>query len=239
MHNVIWDMGGTLVDTYPQVDDALARAVWSGVPTPAHLAEVRELRTRSIAHAMDILSTRYEVDPTLLHRSYNDLISRWQTDPAPLMPGARELLDTVHRVGGLNLVATHRDRRSAQALLGALDVHVDDLVCASDGFARKPDPQMYEVLLARHHLLPAEALCVGDRIIDMQAAAACAMPSALLVTPGQPVPDPGGTASESLAAPTLPPIRRADPAPLCPVVIHHLRELIPVVSDCGAEGSSD
>ena len=152
MHNVIWDMGGTLVDTYPEVDRALAGVVWPGGSDSAHLAEVRELRTRSIAHAIDILSTRYGVDPVLFHRAYSDLKRRWRTTPAPLMDGARELMGAVHDVGGLNLVATHRDRTSAEALLAALHVEVDDLVCTSDGWARKPDPQMYLVLMERHGL---------------------------------------------------------------------------------------
>jgi haloacid dehalogenase superfamily, subfamily IA, variant 3 with third motif having DD or ED len=205
---VIWDMGGTLVDTYPEVDRALAGVVWPRVVTSSHLAEVRELRTRSIAHAIDILSTRYEVDPALLHRALEDLKLRWRTHPAPLMDGAPALMAAVHRVGGLNLVATHRDRPSAEALLAALHVEVDDLVSTSDGVARKPDPQMNLVLMERHGLSAQDVLCVGDRIIDVQAAHECGLASALLVEQGAPTPDLHG---------------------LHPLVITSLRELIPLV----------
>ena len=57
------------------------------------------------------------------------------------MAGAAEVMAAVRRGGGLNLVATHRDRASAENLFHALGVQVDDLVCAPDGFARKPDPR--------------------------------------------------------------------------------------------------
>ncbi|WP_230297779.1 MULTISPECIES: HAD family hydrolase [Actinomyces] len=208
MHTVIWDMGGTLVDTYPEVDRALAGVVWPGGVTSSHLAEVRELRTRSIAHAIDILSTRYEVDPVSFHRAYSDLKQRWHTRPAPLMDGARELMAAVHRAGGLNLVATHRDRTSAEALLAALHVEVDDLVSTSDGWARKPSPEMNLVLLRRHDLLATEVLAVGDRVIDVEAAEAADLPAALLVEAGTTLPDLRGTR---------------------PRVITDLRELLPLI----------
>ena len=86
--------------------------------------------------------------------------------------------------GGLNLVATHRDRASATDLLRALDLTVDDMVCAPDGIARKPSPAMNLLLAERHELDPAEVLCVGDRPIDVMAARAAGMAASLLVRPG-------------------------------------------------------
>lgn len=208
VHNLIWDMGGTLVDTYPEVDRALAGAVWPGAVTPERLAEVRGLRTRSIEHAIDVLSARHGVDPAVLDAAQDDLKRRWRTHPAPLMDGARELMVAAHAVGGVNLVATHRDRASAEALLAALGVEVDDLVCTSDGLARKPDPAMNLVLLRRHRLDPGDVLSVGDRVIDVEAAAASGLPAALLVEPGTPVPDLHG---------------------LHPTVVTGLRDLLPLI----------
>lgn len=210
MRSVIWDMGGTLVDTYPAVDRTLAAAVWGEGLTDARLAEVRELRVRSIAHAIDVLSTRHGVDKSRLQQAYMELKVSWKSHPAPLMDGAKQVLDAVHRNGGLNLVATHRDRTSAQTLLDALGITVDDLVCAPDGLPRKPDPAMNLLLVARHHLSPDHVVCVGDRAIDVQAADAAGLSSALLVAPGEPAEDPGHHSAHS-------------------TVIHHLRDLLPLL----------
>ncbi|MDU1727823.1 MAG: HAD-IA family hydrolase [Cutibacterium avidum] len=84
------------------------------------------------------------------------------------------------RGSGLNLVVTHRDRASAENLFHALGVQVDDLVCAPDGFARKPDPQMNLVLMERHGLDPSEVIAVGDRPIDIDAARAAGIEGLLL-----------------------------------------------------------
>src|SRR5690625_1119534 len=65
------------------------------------------------------------------------LKEHWRTSPPPVMPGLQEVMAAV---SGKNLVVTHRDRRSATALLQTCGVEVDDLVCPEDGFPRTPDP---------------------------------------------------------------------------------------------------
>lgn len=184
MKSIIWDMGGTLVDTYPQVDRTLARAVWGDDLSAERLHEVAVLRQESIAHAIDVLSARHGTDRAALDDAYDALKGRWHIYPAPLMDGASQVMAAVHDGGGLNLVATHRDRTSAEALIGALGIAVDDLVCAPDGHARKPAPDMNLLLMRRHELPPDDVLCVGDRPIDVQAAEASGVRGVLLAPGG-------------------------------------------------------
>lgn len=183
MRHIIWDMGGTLIDTYPEVVRALSRAAY-GDTGPSHLREIGALTQYSIAHAIESLSVSREVPRTDLERAYEELKTRWRTRPAPVMDGARELMARVWEKGGLNMVATHRDRASATMLVTVLGLDLDDMVCAPDGLARKPSPEMNLLLARRHDLDPASVLCVGDRVIDASAAAAAGMPAALLVRPG-------------------------------------------------------
>lgn len=183
MRHIIWDMGGTLINTYPEVVRALSRAAY-GDTGPSHLREIGALTQYSIAHAIESLSVSREVPRADLERAYEELKTRWRTRPAPVMDGARELMARVWEKGGLNMVATHRDRASATMLVTVLGLDLDDMVCAPDGLARKPSPEMNLLLARRHDLDPASVLCVGDRVIDASAAAAAGMPAALLVRPG-------------------------------------------------------
>ena len=183
MRHIIWDMGGTLINTYPEVVRALSRAAY-GDTGPSHLREIGALTQYSIAHAIESLSVSREVPRTDLERAYEELKTRWRTRPAPVMDGARELIARVWEKGGLNLVATHRDRASATMLVTVLGLDLDDMVCAPDGPARKPSPEMNLLLARRHDLDPAQVLCVGDRPIDAVAAANAGMSAALLVSPG-------------------------------------------------------
>ena len=183
MRHIIWDMGGTLIDTYPEVVRALSRAAY-GDTAPSHLREIGALTQYSIAHAIESLSVSRGVPRADLERAYEELKTRWRTRPAPVMDGARELIARVWEKGGLNLVATHRDRASATMLVTVLGLDLDDMVCAPDGLARKPSPEMNLLLARRHGLDPAQVLCVGDRPIDAVAAAGAGMNAALLVSPG-------------------------------------------------------
>ncbi|GAA4797272.1 HAD family hydrolase [Corynebacterium canis] len=183
MRHIIWDMGGTLINTYPEVDGVLCEAAF-GDTEPEHLRYVKTLTRHSIGHAIETLSAECNVDPQTLEDAHSRLKERWRTHPAPVMDGAREVMARISELGGLNLVATHRDRTSASDLLNAHNLVMDDMVCAPDGLERKPSPAMNLLLAERHGIKPAEILCVGDRPIDVVAARAAGMTAALLVRPG-------------------------------------------------------
>ncbi|UEJ83218.1 HAD-IA family hydrolase [Brachybacterium halotolerans subsp. kimchii] len=184
--SIIWDLGGTLLDTYPDVDRALARAAFRDRTevSPRQIAEVAQLTRVSSAHALDVLSARHGVPRQVLQTAYGQVAVQWREHPPPAMAGAREVMDAVRADGGVNLVATHRDAAGARMLLDAAGLEVEDLVCAPDGFARKPDPQMLRVLIARHRPDPARVLAVGDLPVDVDAARAAGVPVVLLETPG-------------------------------------------------------
>lgn len=193
---VIWDLGGTLLDTYPVVDRALADAVQvgktgggaggggAGEVSTADLDEVAALTRVSSGHAISTLAQRHEVPERVLRAAYEATKETWRHDPPPVMAGAEEVMAAVRAAGGLNLVATHRDRDSATELLEETGLVVDDLVCAPDGFPRKPDPAMVLELLRRHRLDPDEVLAVGDRPADVGSAQTAGVRGVLLETPG-------------------------------------------------------
>ncbi|WP_062950942.1 MULTISPECIES: HAD-IA family hydrolase [Brachybacterium] len=197
MRALIWDLGGTLVDTYPDVDRALAEAL-SAQPDRELLHEVAVLTRRSSSEAITALAARHEVPEARLRAAYEATKEQWARRPPPLKDGAREVLAAVRERGGLNLVATHRDRASAAALLAAHGLEVDDMVCAPDGHPRKPAPEMVLVLLARHELTAGECLAVGDRPADVEAARAAGVEGVLLETPGIPLEVPGARRIHSL-----------------------------------------
>lgn len=178
--HLFWDMGGTLVDTYPQLDAALAAVVERHGGTVG-LDEVTKLTRRSTGDAISALATRFDIDEAEFEAANDALKKHWLTDPAPVMPGAHEVMEAVRSAGGLNLVVTHRDRASASSLVDSLGLRIDDLISTEVGFARKPDPAMYLELLRRHDLDPTDCLAVGDRRIDSQAARAAGMSSASLM----------------------------------------------------------
>lgn len=198
--HLVWDMGGTMIDTYPAVDQTLS-SVCRNHDCVVDDGEITRLTRVSIASAGVELANRCGIDVKEFVAAYAELKLSWRTDPPPVMAGARDLLSSVTERDGLNLVVTHRDRDSAEDLLRAHRIEVADLICAPDGYPRKPDPAMHHLVVERNGLDPGECLAVGDRAIDAEAAARAGLDWALLITPGLPVPPvpEGGTLIVRLA----------------------------------------
>lgn len=189
MTSIVWDMGGTLVNTYPEVDRMFQECVrrFGG---EIELIEVARLTRQSTGHAIDVLSERFGIPETELEEAYSLLKSSWESDAAPLMPGAKEVMEAVRRQGGLNLIVTHRDRESATTLVDQLGIDHDGMICAPDGYARKPDPEMFVTIMADNGVDPSTAIAVGDRLIDVEAAAAAGLRTVFFETPRLPVDSP-------------------------------------------------
>lgn len=180
--HLFWDLGGTLIDTYPELDTTLAEVV-RGHGKQVDVEHVAQLTRQSTSHAITELAEEFDIDDSAFRAANDTLKQRWRLHPAPVMPGAVELMDKARAAGGLNVVVTHRDRSSADALVRALGLRIDDMVSTSDGFPRKPAPDMYVSTFERRGLDVAECLAIGDRPLDAQAADAAGMASVLLASP--------------------------------------------------------
>ncbi|WP_182353428.1 HAD-IA family hydrolase [Flaviflexus huanghaiensis] len=181
MTSILWDMGGTLFDTYPYVDSAFQRVTADGGHEVA-ADEIGKLTRVSRTHAIDELSRRTGIPVAAFEDSYELVKKGWVSDPAPLMDGAEELVQACRHGRGKNIIVTHRDRDSAEQLVASANVTFDDIISTSDGYPRKPDPAMIIAALERNSLLPEDCIAIGDREIDCEAALAAGVTPVLLVS---------------------------------------------------------
>jgi HAD superfamily hydrolase (TIGR01509 family) len=183
--HIIWDLDGTLLDTYPATDGALAAAL-KELGQTVSTAELVPLTRITLDHAIREQAIRFNLPEAEIYAAYEREYAVLGQQFSPAMPGAAGVMQAVRASGGLNLLATHRDREGAIWRLKAagLDSLLDDLLSVSDGFPRKPDPALFLALLTKHSLNPAEVLAVGDRGLDIQAGRSAGCQTALLITPG-------------------------------------------------------
>ena len=85
MTSILWDMGGTLFNTYPSIDAAFHRLV---ADRGVSAAEVSELTHISRGHAIKQLAVRSGVPASDFEAAYEDVKTGWLTEPAPLMEGS-------------------------------------------------------------------------------------------------------------------------------------------------------
>ncbi len=182
---LLWDMDGTLFDTYPAMTRALVQAFADlGVTVPAEL--VASLISRTFEHCLDTLCPRYSLDQEAVLARYRQHYRGMGVEEQPPFPGVMRVCRRVAQAGGANYIFTHRRRDSLDRFLsfyGVADLFADTLT-VNDGYPRKPDPGGFLALIEKHHLPKLAVLVIGDRELDILAGQAAGVKTCLFGEPG-------------------------------------------------------
>jgi len=194
IRHLLWDLDGTLIDSYPAIAGAYQEAA-AELGYRMITDEVYALAKVSLTTCITELARCAGADKARMSEACQKAYAA--VDPAvqPVMPFAREVLAAVCARGGCNVIVTHRERASTTALLAAhrLTGYFSGIIAGDDGYPRKHDPAAYLAALARYQLDPCETMAVGDRAVDVLGARAAGLVSFLY---GR---DPLGAAPEYLA----------------------------------------
>lgn len=190
MQNILWDLDGTLFDTYPAITYAISKSL-NEMGLSVALNVIDGLARQSIALCLETLSQRFKLDPDLLGDRFAESYRRIDPANQPPYPGVRDVCALVHARGGLNVIVTHRSVHSTQRLLDThhMAAYFDDIFSVVEqGYPRKPDPAMLLAALDKYTLNPSETLVVGDRELDIQAGQAAGLRTCLFGNSGLAVP---------------------------------------------------
>lgn len=168
--NIIWDVDGTLFDTYPAISAAiLAALAEQGVTIEREI--VTRMAMTSLGSTLPDLAKRFKLDHERLYVRYEFFLAGTPLGSQRPFPGVKQVLQRVVHNGGMNLIATHRGKDS---LIPMLKYHrlfslFTDMLTIAEGYPRKPNPAMFNTLIERYGLKTEETLAIGDRDLDLQA----------------------------------------------------------------------
>jgi beta-phosphoglucomutase len=173
---VIWDVDGTLVDTAE-----LHFAAWQALARELHRPFTREQfaatfgrRNPEIIH--EVFGRQYsDQEVTDLGTRKEELYkAAARQQGVPLLPGARALLDGLHRAGFLQAIGSSAPRGNLDLVLGLTQTgpYFQAVVAMEDTQRGKPDPQVFEVAAAKLGVAPAHALVLEDAVAGVHAAKA-------------------------------------------------------------------
>jgi phosphoglycolate phosphatase-like HAD superfamily hydrolase len=170
IRNIIWDVDGTLFDTYPAIARAF-RAALNDLGQDAALHRIERLARRSLGECAATLAAQCRVDRARLEARVAEHYERTPPEEQPLFPGAREICDRIWFGGGQNVIVTHRGARGTAELLAAngLSRYFAGCITRNDGLPRKPDPAAFTAAIERYGLDRGATLAIGDRDIDVVA----------------------------------------------------------------------
>lgn len=179
MNAVLVDLDGTLSDSFPGIRQSFVRALDRlGVPAPEDLRYiagppmVETLRGLGLSEKQVQLGLEYYLE--------DQHAGSWAlTSP---FPGVSEVIQAWRRDGIFVATATSKGETFARKALDHLGIEVDFMGAAEEGFnaTRRTKEDVIRHVLSTCGLAPSECVMVGDRIHDVEGAAACGIDTVLV-----------------------------------------------------------
>ncbi len=183
----IWDLDGTLLDSYAViVAAALAAAKEAGIQD--HESSVlRTVKRGSLSVYLRDVSARSGVPFERLLERYRG-VTHGLDGRITLISGAESTLRGLLAAGDTHYVYTHRGESSHTLLkrLGIADCF-REVVTSTAGFRPKPSGDGVRFLADRYALDPEQTFYVGDRPLDVLCAKDAGVRSVLFLPPDSPV----------------------------------------------------
>ncbi len=178
----LFDLDGTLIDSYAAIHDALNLTLRHFALEPVALHRVRRIVGDGLESLMEktVGKERQEEGVAIFRKRYAVTGPRM----TELLPGADELTAELERRDVVMGVVSNKPSYFSVEILEALGI-LDRFVIVTgpdEGFAPKPDPAMLFHTLEALEADPEDAILVGDMPVDVRAARAAGVDVAVLPT---------------------------------------------------------
>lgn len=168
MQFYFWDLDGTLVDSYPNMVNAIFLAL-------KEFGKNIDKNTLSIAVKQQV-KTAYEtfagdIPYELFKEKWKNIESQ-SLNTINLFPYAIETLELIKNKSAKQFLYTHRDRNSTLYLLEKHNIsqYFEKIISADDLFPKKPHPAALVSLLNKYKIPHKRAYMIGDRDLNILAA---------------------------------------------------------------------
>jgi phosphoglycolate phosphatase-like HAD superfamily hydrolase len=176
LKNIIWDVDGTLFDTYPAIARAFRLAL-NDLGRDSPLDQIESLARGSMDKCIQALAAEHGLSGQQITAGFSAHYAAMKPEDEPPFEGVIRACEHVCRIGGKNVIVTHRSRRGTERLLAAnnMQQYFAGWLTADDGYPRKPDRAAFNAAMRLHDLKREETLAIGDRDLDIYAGRAAGL----------------------------------------------------------------
>lgn len=169
MKHLIWDLDGTLIDSYPVILTNLYNTMEQFDKKIDEVAIYQFITEYSIKEYFIKESKRLSVDVEELKSIYMAEQRGVQIEEYEMIENASEVINSLNELGCVNYIYTHRDDLTYDMLEhhGFLK-SFKDIVISNHGLKRKPEPDGVLYLIEKYNLDKEEVVYVGDRSLDIE-----------------------------------------------------------------------
>ena len=170
LKNYIWDLDGTLLDSYACIVSSIVKLAGECRVEDTYQEIMVSVKQGSVSTYLRELSGRCGAAYDDLYRRYRE-ISHERMDEITLIPGAVETLTGLKEMGAEHFVYTHRGKSTGYLIdrLG-LTGFFTEIVTFENGFRLKPSGDGARYLVEKYGLARSATGYVGDRQLDVYCA---------------------------------------------------------------------
>lgn len=169
---VIFDLDGTLVDSLPDLADAVNHMLTSLGLEALNQSDVRQLIGKGARNLVQrALSSNSPPDIDRGLALFTEFNTRHIADKSQLYPGILGILQQLRAQEVRMAVVSNKNEALCQMILKALHIdHFFEIIAGGDTFTEmKPSPLPLQKVITLFNCLSTQAIMVGDSINDIQA----------------------------------------------------------------------
>lgn len=163
----IWDLDGTLLDSYDAILAGLEET-YASYQLPFDRASIKDyILKHSVQDLLVVVAEEHQLDVTDLNQRRAESLAE-KNAQVLLMEGARDVLSWAKNAGIEQFVYTHKGENALVILrdLG-LESFFKEILTSQSGFAHKPNPEAARYLMKKYGLEPENTYYIGDRSLDI------------------------------------------------------------------------
>ena len=170
MKAIIWDLDGTLIDSYTVIVESICDGLKELNINYDKSFIANYVQTKSVTSYLKEISLKYGYSTDFLFDLYYKY-SNARTMQIESLPYAKDILEILHNRGIQHFIYTHKNIVSFE-ILENLDMlkYFTKILTIDNGFKRKPDPEAINYLIEEYHLDKNDVYYVGDRDLDIESA---------------------------------------------------------------------
>ncbi len=167
--NYIWDLDGTLFNSYPIMVNSIYKILCSNCQIPIDFSKCKAIVKKSVLTAYQ----HYQPNMSLEEFQFSwKNLEKFQLNKITLFPYVKKLLYYLSSNNCRHFIFTHRDHESTLLLLELhkMKSHFIEIITADNAFPRKPNPDALLYLSHKYDLSYHNTIMIGDRTLDIDAA---------------------------------------------------------------------
>ena len=163
----IWDLDGTLIDSYDSIVSSLEEMARENEIPDSYDDILRAVKQGSVSGYLRGMAERSGMEYSSLYQRYREK-SHARLNQITLIPGATDTLMALQALGADHFLYTHRGK-STEALLDRLELKhfFREIVTFENGFQPKPSGDGVRYLVKKYGLNRETTAYVGDRTLDV------------------------------------------------------------------------